>query len=64
MQEQVDAQRVQLAQERHKVLQAAPQAVDAPGHDASNSRRAAALQRASNCGRLSRPLAPLMPWSR
>jgi hypothetical protein len=33
MQEQVDAQGVQLAQEAHEVLEAAAQAVDTPGHD-------------------------------
>src|SRR5215813_635110 len=32
MQKQVDAERVKLGQERHKVFQAAPQAIDVPGH--------------------------------
>jgi hypothetical protein len=31
--EQVDADRVQLGQERHEVLQAAAEPVDAPSHD-------------------------------
>jgi hypothetical protein len=32
MQKQVDAERVKLGQERHKVFQAAAQAIDVPGH--------------------------------
>src|SRR5262249_43822531 len=32
MQKQVDAERVKLGQERHKVFQAAPQAIDVPSH--------------------------------
>src|SRR5262249_786259 len=32
MQKQVDAERVKLGQERHKVFQAAPQAIDVPRH--------------------------------
>ena len=33
VQKKVDAERVQLAQEPHKVLKAAAQAIDTPGHD-------------------------------
>jgi hypothetical protein len=33
VQKQINVQCVELAQERHEVLQAATQAVDAPGHD-------------------------------
>ena len=32
MQKQVDAERVKLGQERHKVFQTAAQAIDIPGH--------------------------------
>src|SRR5262249_25309755 len=32
MQKQVDAKRMKLGQERHKVFQAAPQAIDVPSH--------------------------------
>jgi len=32
MQKQVDAERVKLGQERHKIFQAAPQAIDVPRH--------------------------------
>ena len=32
MQKQVDAERVKLGQERHKVFQTAAQAIDVPGH--------------------------------
>jgi hypothetical protein len=32
MQKQVDAERVKLGQERHKVFQAAAQAIDVPRH--------------------------------
>jgi len=32
MQKQVDAERVKFGQERHKVFEAAAQAIDVPGH--------------------------------
>jgi hypothetical protein len=32
MQKEIDAERVKLGQERHKVFQAAPKAIDVPGH--------------------------------
>ena len=33
MQEQINPQRMQLGQERHEVLEAAAEPIDAPGHD-------------------------------
>jgi hypothetical protein len=60
-QEQVDLQRVQLEQEADQVLQRAPQSVHRPGHDHVEFPSRASRHGLSNGGRLSRPLAPLMP---
>jgi hypothetical protein len=57
-QEEVDPERVQLGEEANQILQTAAQPMTM-----SNSRRAASRHNLSKAGRLSRPLAPLIPWS-
>jgi len=61
---QVDLGAMHLAQERHQILQAAgPSRSTDQAMTTSNCRRIPSRCRASKDGRLSRPLAPLMPWS-
>jgi hypothetical protein len=60
-QEQVDLQRVQLGQEATKSCNERPSRSTDQAMTMSNSRRAASRHGLSNGGRLSRPLAPLMP---
>jgi len=61
MQKQVDAKRVKLGQECHKVFQAAAQAIDVPGHHYVELALGGARYSVSNAGRPLRPFRPLRP---
>ena len=64
MQEQVDPERVQFRQERDEVLQASPEPIDTPGHHHVELPLTGGPAEGVELRRLSRPLEPLMPWSR
>jgi hypothetical protein len=58
---QVDLEGVDFGQEGDQVLQRAAKPVDRPRHDHVELALGRVLHSLSNCGRLSRPLAPLTP---
>jgi hypothetical protein len=61
VQEQVNAERVQLAEEADQSCRLRPRRSTDQAMTTSNWRLVASRHIASNAGRLSRPLAPLMP---